>query len=79
LREDETLVLLPTRDAVAGGKLLKRRNADGDRSLLISEVFEHEIPSGSYIAVWDDLIGGLRIRLPPDPPGHERTRSAVRK
>ena len=63
---DETLVLLPTRGAAAGGLMLKQRNAEGDRSLLISEVFAFEIPVGTYTAIWDDGIGGLRVNL-PDP------------
>jgi hypothetical protein len=64
LWRDETLVLLPTRGAAAGGLMLKQRNADGDRSLLISEVFEFTIPSGRFTAIWDDGIGGLRVNLP---------------
>ena len=64
LWRDESLVLLPTRGAAAGGLLLKQRNAKGDRSLLISEVFEFEMPSGTFTAVWDDSLGGLRVNLP---------------
>ena len=60
LWRDESLVLLPTRGAAAGGLMLKQRNANGDRSLLISEVFEFEIPAGTFTAIWDDSIGGLR-------------------
>ena len=64
LWQDESLVLLPTRGAAAGGLLLKQRNAQGDRSLLISEVFEFAISAGSFTAEWDDSIGGLRANLP---------------
>ena len=64
LWQDESLVLLPTRGAAAGGLLLKQRNARGDRSLLISEVFEFAIPAGRFTAEWDDSIGGLRANLP---------------
>ncbi len=63
LWREETLVLLPTRGAAAGGLMLKQRNLDGDRSLLVSEVFGFEIPAGSYTAIWDDSIGGLRVAL----------------
>ncbi len=66
LWRDESLVLLPTRGAAAGGLMLKQRNVNGDRSLLISEVFEFEIPAGTFTAVWDDSIGGLRVNLPSD-------------
>ena len=61
LWRDEMLVLLPTRGAAAGGLLLKQRNLQGDRSLLISEVFAFEIPTGLFDAHWDDSIGGLRV------------------
>ena len=60
---DDSLVVLPTRGAAAGGLMLKQRNMRGDRSLLISEVFDFEIPSGQFTATWDDSIGGLRVNL----------------
>lgn len=63
LWRNETLHLLPTRGAAAGGLLLKQRNAAGDRSLLISEVFDFQIPSGRFLAYWDESIGGLRVDL----------------
>lgn len=66
LWRDGSLVLLPTRGAAAGGLMLKQRNLDGDRSLLISEVFEFSIPHGTFTAIWDDSIGGLRVNLPRD-------------
>tara|TARA_R110002049_G_scaffold285698_4_gene466954 strand:+ start:71814 stop:72155 length:342 start_codon:yes stop_codon:yes gene_type:complete len=66
LWRDDSLVLLPTRGAAAGGLMLKQRNANGDRSLLISEVFDFDMPSGDFTAVWDDRIGGLRVNLPHD-------------
>ncbi len=64
LWRDGGLLLLPTRGAAAGGLMLKRRNAEGDRSLLISEVFEFAIPTGRFTALWDDQVGGLRVNLP---------------
>ncbi len=67
LWKDESLVLLPTRGAAAGGLMLKQRNPAGDRSLLISEVFEFDIPRGKFTAIWDDSIGGLRVNLPRQP------------
>ena len=66
LWRDESLVLLPTRGAAAGGLMWKQRNVAGDRSVLISEVFEFEIPAGTFTAIWDDRIGGLRVNLPSD-------------
>ncbi len=61
LRRDGQLYLLPTRGAAAGGLLLKRRNARGDRSLLVNEVFQFEVPAGVFTAVWDEQIAGLRV------------------
>ena len=67
LWREGTLVLLPTRGAAAGGLLLKQRNSHGDRSLLISEVFQFQMPTGRFTAIWDDGIGGLRVALDRQP------------
>jgi hypothetical protein len=67
LWRDDSLWLLPTRGAAAGGLMLKQRNVAGDRSLLISEVFDFQIPAGSYSAIWDDELGGLRMEVKQDP------------
>jgi len=64
LWREGSFLLLPTRGAGAGGLMLKQRNAEGDRSLLISEVFGFAMPTGSFTAVWDDGVGGLRVSLP---------------
>jgi hypothetical protein len=66
LWRDDSLWLLPTRGAAAGGLMLKQRNVRGDRSLLISEVFDFQIPAGSYSATWDDDLGGLRMAVKRD-------------
>jgi hypothetical protein len=63
LWREGVLVLLPTRGAAAGGLMLKKRNAVGDRSVLVSEVFDFEIPNGRFQAAWDENIGGLRVDL----------------
>lgn len=63
LWRDDSLWLLPTRGAAAGGLMLKQRNVRGDRSLLISEVFDFQIPAGYYSASWDDDFGGLRMEV----------------
>jgi hydrogenase maturation protease len=61
IKRDGQLYLLPTRGAAAGGLLLKRRNARGDRSLLVSELFQFDIPVGIFTATWDEQISGLRV------------------
>ena len=63
LWRDESLLLLPTRGAAAGGLILKQRTPDGDRSVLIAEVFDFQIPDGSYLAAWDPAVGGLRVAV----------------
>lgn len=70
LWRDDTLLLLPTRGAAAGGLMLKQRNRAGDRTVLIAEVFQFEIPAGTCHAEWDAAIGGFRCSLPesPSPP-----------
>ncbi len=66
LWRDGSLWLLPTRGAAAGGLMLKQRNVRGDRSLLISEVFDFQIPAGSYSALWDHDLGGFRMAVKRD-------------
>lgn len=61
-REGE-LWLVPLRGTDNGGLLLKRRNAAGDRSLLVREVLGDQVPVGARPAVWDPGQGALRIPL----------------
>jgi hypothetical protein len=63
LRRDRELWLLPTRGAAAGGLVLKQRNLDGDRSVLVREVLEDAPVTGSRAAFWDDANGALRVAL----------------
>ena len=53
--------LLPTRGPVAGGLLLKQRNAAGDRSLLAHPYLPVEIKAGHWPAFWDERAGALRM------------------
>lgn len=57
------LWLLPTRGPAAGGLLLKRRTARGDRSVLIWEVIPPQTPPGRRAAIWDTEHGALRVGL----------------
>lgn len=59
-RADEIL-LMPLRGTASGGLLLKQRNAAGDRSLLIREALDDDIPVGDCRARWDSDQGALRI------------------
>ncbi|MEN1680140.1 MAG: hydrogenase maturation protease [Planctomycetota bacterium] len=67
---DGVLSLLPTRSAAAGGLLLKQRNPQGDRSLLLSEVFDFELPSGEFEFEWDEAGGALRAKINPESHEH---------
>lgn len=57
------LWLLPTRGPAAGGLILKRRNAAGDRSVLIWHLLPHGVQAGPRPAIWDDARGALRVPL----------------
>ncbi|NOK80947.1 MAG: hydrogenase maturation protease [Chloroflexi bacterium AL-W] len=61
------LWLMPTRGAAAGGLLLKQRNMQGDRSVLIWEVVP-DVPPGKRMAFWDDQNGALRVALASEAP-----------
>jgi hydrogenase maturation protease len=62
LWRNKELHLLPTRGAAAGGLLLKQRNPQGDRSVLISEVFEFQYPVGIFQATWNEELCGLAVK-----------------
>lgn len=53
--------MLPTRGPVAGGLLLKQRNADGDRSLLAAPYLPPETSAERWPAFWDERSGALRV------------------
>ena len=59
------VLLLPTRGAAAGGLILKQRNGQGDRCVLVSEVFGFAPAAGTYAAIWDEQRGGLRMDIRP--------------
>lgn len=63
LRRGPELWLLPTRGAAAGGLILKQRNLRGDRSVLVRETLDDDVPLGVRSAFWDDSNGALRIAL----------------
>ncbi len=61
------LWLLPARGPGGGGLLLKRRNARGDRSVLIREIVP-DAPPASMTAFWDERQSALRVALPASEP-----------
>ncbi|MGB3544191.1 hydrogenase maturation protease [Rubrivirga sp.] len=63
---DGQMWLLPTSGAGAGGFLLKRRNAAGDRAVLVLEAVPSGTAPGDRTARWDDDACALRITLGPD-------------
>jgi hypothetical protein len=60
IREDE-LWVLPIRSAAAGGLMLKQRNLEGDRSVLVWEALPDDHQSGNFPATWDPENGAMRI------------------
>lgn len=57
------LWLLPTRGPAAGGLLIKRRNLQGDGSVLLSEVLPPDALPGPQLGFWDARQGALRVAL----------------
>jgi len=57
------LWLLPLRGPQAGGLLLKQRNLQGDRSVLVRELLPEGTPPGPRPAFWDERGGALRLAL----------------
>jgi hypothetical protein len=67
LLKDQELWLLPVRGAAAGGLLLKQRNLQGDRSVIIWEAVQPHTPLGARPAVWDEQHRALRVALEAMP------------
>jgi hypothetical protein len=55
--------LMPTHGHAAGGYLLKRRNARGDRTVLIWEATRMYAIAGARMAFWDEHQGALRVAI----------------
>ncbi|MDJ0753895.1 MAG: hypothetical protein QNJ45_10280 [Ardenticatenaceae bacterium] len=64
LVKEKELWLMPLRGAAAGGLLLKQRNAQGDRSVVIWEALPPHTQPGMRTAFWDETQGALRVALP---------------
>ena len=62
IREGE-LWTMPIRSAASGGLMMKQRNLDGDRSVLVWEALGDDQPRGVYPAFWDQENGAMRIDL----------------
>jgi hypothetical protein len=57
------LWILPIHNKNSGGFLMKQRNVEGDRSVLIHEVLPAGWKKGKFPAFWDAENGALRIAL----------------
>ena len=65
LRRDDDLLLLPARGAVAGGFMLKLRNAAGDRVVHAAEFFRangiEDHDERTFTFAWSQDRGGLVV------------------
>ena len=66
-RGDE-LWIFPLRGPSSGGLLLKQRNPNGDRAVLVREILGDDFPVGVRAAFWDDEHRVLRIPLRMNTP-----------
>ncbi|MAU52209.1 MAG: hypothetical protein CMN17_07485 [Roseovarius sp.] len=68
LIRDDQLMILPVRQATAGGCLLKIRNAAGDRVVQARDVFQDmgllDLEADNLPARWDSGAGALCAPLP---------------
>jgi tetratricopeptide (TPR) repeat protein len=69
VREGDGLLLLPTRGSAGGGLILKQRNHEGDRSVLVAEALAFQMSAGRHAAQWDEHVAGLRVAVRPVTPG----------
>lgn len=60
---DAVLVLLPLAGAAHGGLVLRQYTPQGDRTVLLSEVFGFAPVAGRFATVWDAEQGALRVPL----------------
>lgn len=60
VREDE-LWVLPIMSSASGGLMMKQRNLQGDRSVLVWEALPDDHKSGNFKATWDAENGAMRI------------------
>ena len=77
LRTDDSLLLLPTRGGAGGGLILKQRNPEGDRSVLVVEALGGDLPAGRHAARWDAGSAGLRVVVPREQRGERRSTEAA--
>lgn len=63
LVESDAVLLIPVRSAANGGHLLKHRNRQGDRSLLMREFLDVDPTPGVRGVDWDTARGALRVPL----------------
>lgn len=63
LRDGQGIYLVPIRSQANGGHLLKQRNAQGDRALLLREILDRDPAPGPKRVDWDVQRGALAVRF----------------
>jgi hypothetical protein len=65
MRLEDDLIILPVHHAAAGGYILKRRNANGDRVVVAADFFRiHGIVDEKEICLaveWDEELCGMKV------------------
>jgi hydrogenase maturation protease len=59
------LLMVPLQGHANGGQLLKQRNLQGDRVLLVRETLADDLPMGNHRTRWDQERGALVVDLEP--------------
>ncbi|MFV0461888.1 MAG: hydrogenase maturation protease [Nostocoides sp.] len=56
--------LIPLAGPAHGGGVLKQRNTAGDRSILVRELIDRDLPPGRYACRWDPSAGAVHVDVP---------------
>lgn len=62
------LILIPLHSSANGGLVLKMRNPEGDRVVLVSEALHFHIRAGVFPVRWEEDRGALRVLMADGDP-----------
>lgn len=61
--DEGDLILIPLSSSANGGLVLKMRNPDGDRVVLVSEALHFQVQAGTFQVRWEEDRGALRVLM----------------